>query len=785
VKGSSLGDGELDREAERSLSAPDTNVFNPKPSSRFELAWKKEPSSHCLRIRSLHPLAFTRIEVPGIRAGGELGGPGWPQLANFSNRELRSSFRHAQHQRANRQPQREKADRHRRSYLHAKDLGSASSESLFHACRAASTLTKLQFPLVAMPSLRPSKRKSGTSTPYAAPHDTRSPSSELKKEKTQSLLDTWMEPPPKNPTPSFEEHGFARHGVLETMAPLGALPTARLKNRVRGLPDAATRLSKNEEILASDEVASTPEMTPAPELLRDDSERQEEDEQPVLVPAQDEDEDDDYVPAKSKAKSKAPKTPVRGKTPVQSKTPVTGKSPMRNGVQMRGTASNSPAMPNAAPRSSDVAVSATRQRLQIAVNDALVRSQSNNRPNIGRALQQLHEDSKTNQDLYAVLNSILHQNHTSEQFDAFRAYIKNAKKRYKKEMKTRDLQETLHVRQELSSVPPSFRSSTPLSVSPSSPPTDQWPKPDSPSPSAGASGPAPSVSVSAVVTEDPTMEDAMPAQMESFNAADSGNDTPNLGHIPALSANRSPSPHATRAPSKSPRKQTKLNGDVAPSQMTKSTLEACTEAPVVATKTSDSAQSDSDLSDVNEEIVQNGPPALLQLNGDGNTAVAPAPPVKKAKGAGLRASVGNGKKSRANSAKPSGKVDKKAPPTAQELAEGAELLRRREEMVERQASRLLYDPPVSYVRYEDEILDTESLTESQLAVGPPFSDDQPRRAGRPAPHPGMTLHTGKRLREDSSALPSPNTRPSTPAVAPPPAKRLKLTNGQGARTKRS
>ena len=158
-----------------------------------------------------------------------------------------------------------------------------------------------------MPSLRKSSRKSQTSTPYATPLDANSPSSEAKKEKTQSYLDGWIEPPPKNPAPSFEEHGFARHGVLETMAPLGVPPTAKMKQRARGLADPTVRrsfLGKNGNLLAGEEGVSTPEMTPARELEQEEEERQEEEDGlPASFNVQDEEDDDDYVPGEEQGQT--------------------------------------------------------------------------------------------------------------------------------------------------------------------------------------------------------------------------------------------------------------------------------------------------------------------------------------------------------------------------------------------------------------------------------------------------------------------------------------------------
>ena len=53
------------------------------------------------------------------------------------------------------------------------------------------------------------------------------------KDRNQRSIMEWTEPSTQNPTPSFEEHGFARHGVFEQMAPLGQPPSAKVKQRTR------------------------------------------------------------------------------------------------------------------------------------------------------------------------------------------------------------------------------------------------------------------------------------------------------------------------------------------------------------------------------------------------------------------------------------------------------------------------------------------------------------------------------------------------------------------------
>jgi len=603
----------------------------------------------------------------------------------------------------------------------------------------------------------------------------------------QSSLDSWVEPPPKNPTPSFEEHGFARHGVLENMAPLGIPPSNRVKQQLRASGNSINKgplFGRKANGLSGEEGASTPEMTPAPELEQEDEERMDEDELPVAFAPREEDEDDEYVPKKNKPKAYVAKTPIRGKTPVN-KTPIQGKTPIRNGSSRPTTAIPSPAIPSAPPHPFDPV---TKQRTQIAVNAAIDRSNTNGKRSIGSAIRDLWTDSMADASLAESLYSIMQQNATTKQFTQFKHYIKSRKRKWKREQqKIEDEARKAHKEQETHGLREAQEAAEALklpSFPPGSEPTASEALQVEPLSTAAslvreAGTAAPAISQNEDITMEDHTEDIPHIEVSSIEPA------PTLveGHLlisaPTLPASASSSPPATTIPSKSPRKQRALvNGDTAPNSG------LSTNAHTPTPKTPDSA--DSDLSDVNEEIVQNGPPEPTQANGNGAFVIP-----KKAKNAALARA---GKKSRANSVKPPGKYEKKQPPTAEEVQEQRRLQARRQELVEQQPSYMEYNPPTSDVRFDDEMLETESLTESQIAVGPPVDTNQPRRPGRMPRNSngyGMSIITGKRLREGGSAQPSPqldsaaSTRPSTPAIAPPFPKRIKLNNGQAARTKRS
>ncbi|CAO2654189.1 Nn.00g109220.m01.CDS01 [Neocucurbitaria sp. VM-36] len=631
-----------------------------------------------------------------------------------------------------------------------------------------------------MPALRKSARERdfrsqqprSSTTPYASPTGT---PGESTYEKKQRSITEWTEPQPQTLAPSFEEHGFARHGVLENMAPLGVPPKAKDKQRARALGEPAPRhafLGKGSTVFG-DEVGSTPEVTPAPELEPEDSERQEEDEMQTDFPVLEEDEDDDYEPTKTKKKGKVSKTPVRGKTPVQSKTPVHGKTPVRDGQSKSESVSASPAVQAVqAPLPADAAA----QRMLIAVNDAISRANKDDRRSVGIALKEVFEQSRKDAYLAAVMDSVIHRNSTDEQWDEFRLRIKSIKKRIRNETKRQRTQEERHGRR---AVENHREANFTQQASPRA-----------------SSEVVPDDSVSAIhdtedqhltgskssTNMDTSMKDTHRA-LQSALEREAARPPHPFSTAPALPVADASAESTPRMSSKSPRKRGATNGHLVRDSEMDIDGGASTTAPTPAVKTPDTGASDSELSEVNEEIVQKGPPEAVQANGKSGTPV-PVGGSKKGKNA---AHARAAKKTKGHAGKLFGKhAYKQPPPTAEQQAEDDRVWEMRNSLAAQQPIRHFEQhvhPPISDVRFDDEILETESLTESQIAVGPPVDSDQPRRAGR-------VPHGTKRLREDPSRFSSPQlesavvTRPSTPAVGPAP-KRIKLTNGQAARTKRS
>ncbi|KAF2807850.1 uncharacterized protein BDZ99DRAFT_572740 [Mytilinidion resinicola] len=262
-------------------------------------------------------------------------------------------------------------------------------------------------------SIRPpaTRKSSRTSSPFRNSNSSPAPGLVLKKEKAQTFLDSWVEPPPKIPTASFEEHGFARHGVLENMAPLGQPPSAKLKAKLRGGPETHKHslLGKNGNVSVAEEAFSTPEMTPAAEPEQAESDPPEEDAiLPPSIEPQDEDEDDEYIPNGVRSASRS------------------GKTAMKNGFKATTPHRDAVLAPTTAPPSTRTP--AQNQIMLKAVNAAMKKATDDGRPSVGDAVRRLYDESCHNQTYARLLDAILNERATPQEHLDFHNYIKRAKK---------------------------------------------------------------------------------------------------------------------------------------------------------------------------------------------------------------------------------------------------------------------------------------------------------------------------------------------------------------------
>jgi hypothetical protein len=283
-----------------------------------------------------------------------------------------------------------------------------------------------------MPSLRASR--SSRSSPFVTATNTPdTPTVEPKREIQTTLDGFWQEPAPRTPIPSFEESGHIRQGVLQTMAPLGALPpqaAMKIKFRVNTPLPQDTRTEETKALLPAIDLMELDSKTPAgsprpaePPLKVEASKTAFpplESTIPQLqnksVPQEDEHTSNGVVatprPAKSPTKMVTPKQAHSRRTSTSRSTPQSGN---RSAYSVR-TLSHQSRMP-----------------LDAVVDAAVERSRSMGQPILGLAIKRLYQESQHDPALSVVLTAILHQDASKEQHEEFTLQIKKVKKQLKVE----------------------------------------------------------------------------------------------------------------------------------------------------------------------------------------------------------------------------------------------------------------------------------------------------------------------------------------------------------------
>lgn len=254
-----------------------------------------------------------------------------------------------------------------------------------------------------MASSRPSRKTSRLSTPLAvSTKDTLTPETETSEQRTPgAFAQGWSEPPLRNPAPSFEDYkGYERHGVLEHMAPLGSVPSQKVKLRVKNFeaPRRSVVVKHGDNAVAKEGVKTPTEPTPSNVTRRSES-RKVEDRQSRTLSSREKDDDRDYTP-KATQKVTTPKATPTNNT-------------------LHGTPSSR--------------TSAGRLRLGQVVDSAVERSLELGNPQLGLAVKKLFEESLHNRTLADLLDAVLSQKPTPSQAADFQAYIKIARKQIKAE----------------------------------------------------------------------------------------------------------------------------------------------------------------------------------------------------------------------------------------------------------------------------------------------------------------------------------------------------------------
>lgn len=232
---------------------------------------------------------------------------------------------------------------------------------------------------------------------------------ERAKETSKTFLDRWVEPPLRAPAPSFEDHrGLERVGVLEHFQPLGQPPTQKFLQKLKLAPPRPGRTTPvlSEEVSTptnglEDMSTASPAEEPRRPPSADESIMRATSIPPVRVQTET---DEEYRPA-------VPPAPVVTRP----------KMTPRNSVSIPPT----PLPTGGYIYHGHYHPETIKQHVEAAVRRAEIQS-----PELVPGLRKLCADSELDPALWAVLDAILNQSPTREQYKTFRYYVRSGKKEY-------------------------------------------------------------------------------------------------------------------------------------------------------------------------------------------------------------------------------------------------------------------------------------------------------------------------------------------------------------------
>ncbi|KAG8419989.1 hypothetical protein J3458_004808 [Metarhizium acridum] len=262
-------------------------------------------------------------------------------------------------------------------------------------------------------------------------------------EGSRSFMQRWLEPSVQN-KPSFEEAGLVRGGVLENMAPLGALPKAKKATGENGMP---TR-----KIILKTSTTHPPKKPPGRETpAQDDSDvvgavspAVSPPASPLFPPAptnkrkslvartkDDEAEDDEYDPKGDarRRRSRRVSLPVKRTTAAAPTTVAQAPSPTRERRSSTGIVPK-PATPvKRHSRSEPGKQGLTDKVVEAAVDEAL----KHYRYPTAWALKTLYEEKSGDRDFMAMIQDVFSQTADEETMDKFYKQIEERKRQGKKD----------------------------------------------------------------------------------------------------------------------------------------------------------------------------------------------------------------------------------------------------------------------------------------------------------------------------------------------------------------
>lgn len=225
----------------------------------------------------------------------------------------------------------------------------------------------------------------------------------------KTFLDKWVEPPLRTPVPSFEDHrGLERVGVLEHFQPFGQPPTQKFLQKLKLAPSRPGRATpvQNEEVsIPTNDVEEMSTASPTEPPQRPQSVEESTMRTNAISPAKVRKENgNDYRPFV---------TPVAAV--------VNPKLTPRNGVSIPPT----PLPTGGYIYHGHYHPETIKQHVEAAVRRAEIQS-----PELVPGLRRLCTDSELDPALWAVLDSVLNQAPTREQYKIFHRYVRAGKKEY-------------------------------------------------------------------------------------------------------------------------------------------------------------------------------------------------------------------------------------------------------------------------------------------------------------------------------------------------------------------
>ena len=229
---------------------------------------------------------------------------------------------------------------------------------------------------------------------------------EMQPDVNEDMSEDWTEPPLRTPAPSFEDYkGLERHGVLEHMAPLGSLPSSKVKARLKQhQPPRRAALLKNGELKASMEEVHDPE--PPPVAPRRSEPRKIDDRVATVPSPREKDEDHDYTPTN------------KGAAKVVSAKAATLPTTL-NGTPSSRTAQG-------------------RLKLKQIVDSAVRRSDELGDPVLGDAVKDLYDESLRNPAVADLLDAVLTKKPSPQQTADFQSRIKAARRKHRDKRPSQD-----------------------------------------------------------------------------------------------------------------------------------------------------------------------------------------------------------------------------------------------------------------------------------------------------------------------------------------------------------